>query len=223
MYKVYYVSKLRVNRSAKCKVWRVSRDTDVKNHDLGGVIAKDAKLWMQFCILKTLETEIQGCEVKGRQFLIKSEVQTLRTESSMDIKSDSGSFGLYLQHIFKNQPWLLWESGETASNLHAHCLIVPFVNSTHIYYMEHFEDLAVATAPNPPRVWERYVDDAICILKKTAFQQTLSHINASLRRPHGSYATVYAYKMAIYIKFIALHTSPKKTSLMRTPWMLLSI
>ena len=45
------------------------------------------------------------------QIHVKSEVQTLRTESG----SDSG---LYLQHIFKNQPWLLQKSGETARNLH---------------------------------------------------------------------------------------------------------
>ena len=34
------------------------------------------------------------------------------------LESESGSLGLYLQHIFKNQPWLLRESGETAQNLH---------------------------------------------------------------------------------------------------------
>ena len=51
----------------------------------------------------------------------------------MDFKSDSGSLGLYLQHIFKNQPWLLQESGETAQNLHVHRSIVLFVNSGHIF------------------------------------------------------------------------------------------
>ena len=49
-----------------------------------------------------------------RQFRFKSEVQTLRTESGVDFESDSGSLGHCLQHIFKNQPWLLWESRETA-------------------------------------------------------------------------------------------------------------
>ena len=68
-----------------------------------------------------------------RQFHVKSKIQTLRTESGVVYKSDSGSLGLYLQHIFKNQPWLLWESGETARNLHAHRSIVPFVNSAHIF------------------------------------------------------------------------------------------
>ena len=96
-----------VNHSAKCKVWRASGDADVKNRDLGGVIARS-------CIRKTRDTEIQGCEVKVRQFCVKSEVQTLRTESGVDFKNDSGFLGLYLQQIFKNQPWLLRESGETA-------------------------------------------------------------------------------------------------------------
>ena len=44
-------------------------------------------------------------------------------------------------------------------------------------YMEHFEDLAVTTAPNPPCVWKRYVDDTFCILKTTV-QETLSHLNS---------------------------------------------
>ena len=75
----------------------------------------------------------QGREVKVRQFHVKSEIQTLRTESGVDFKSDSGFLDLYLQHIFKNQPWLLRESGETAQNLLVHRSIVPFVNSTHIF------------------------------------------------------------------------------------------
>ena len=44
-------------------------------------------------------------------------------------------------------------------------------------YMEHFEDLAMTTAPNPPRVWKRYVDDTFCIMKKTAVLETLDHLN----------------------------------------------
>ena len=43
---------------------------------------------------------------------------------------------LYLQHIFKDQPWLLRESGETGfaiQNSHAYCLIVPSVISTRTF------------------------------------------------------------------------------------------
>ena len=95
------------------------------DHNLGWVIARSCKggeiangiLW-------------QGREVKVRQF---HEIPTLRIESNMDFTNDSGSLGLYLQHIFKNQPWLLRESGETARNLYVHCSIVPFVNSAHIF------------------------------------------------------------------------------------------
>ena len=112
---IYFIT--RVKRSAKCKVWRVSRDADVKTHDLGGVIAqlhKGRKTVDAIYIRKTRGTEFQGREVRVRQLCVKREVQTLKTESGMDFKSDSGSLGLYLQHIFKNQPWLLRESGEIA-------------------------------------------------------------------------------------------------------------
>ena len=83
---------------------------DVKNHDLGEVIARSCK----GRIHKTRGTEIQGHEVKVHQFRVKCEGQTLRTESGVDFKSDSGSLGLYLQHVFNTQQWLLRESRETA-------------------------------------------------------------------------------------------------------------
>ena len=71
----------RVNHSAKCKVWRASRDAEVKNHDLGGMIARSYKgreIASAICIHKTRHTEIQGCEVKVRQFRVRSEVQTVK-------------------------------------------------------------------------------------------------------------------------------------------------
>ena len=42
----------------------------------------------------------------------------------------TGLLSLYLQHMFKDQPWLLWKSGETAQVSHALCSIMPLVNST---------------------------------------------------------------------------------------------
>ena len=71
----FYIIHYITSHSIKCKVWRASRDADVKNHNLGGVIARNT--W-------------QGREVKVQQFHVKSEVQTFRTESSVDFKSDSG-------------------------------------------------------------------------------------------------------------------------------------
>ena len=65
--------------------------------------------------------------------VIKPHVPSTQNRERRGFKSDSGSLGLYLQHIFKNQPCLLRESGETARNLHAHRLIVPFVISAHIF------------------------------------------------------------------------------------------
>lgn len=43
--------------------------------------------------------------------------------------------------------------------------------------MEHFEELALATAPNPPCVWKHYVDDIFYITKKTVDLETLDHLN----------------------------------------------
>ena len=95
-----------VNHSAKCKVWWASRNVD---HNLGGVIARSYKGRE----IADAQNTSQGREVKVHQFHVESEIQTLRTDSGVDFESDSGSLGLYLQHIFKNQPW---ESGETARN-----------------------------------------------------------------------------------------------------------
>ena len=52
--------------------------------------------------------------------------------------------------------------------------VSPVVANT---YMEYFEDLAMMTSPNSPRVWKWYVDDTFCILKKTAVLETLDHLN----------------------------------------------
>ena len=44
-------------------------------------------------------------------------------------------------------------------------------------YMEFFEDIALHTAPNRPRLWKRYVDDTCCIVKKGEVDQLLQHLN----------------------------------------------
>ena len=78
-----YIYILRVNHSAKCQLWGASRDVGVRNQDLGGVIARSCKACDAICICGT---EIQGCEIKVHQFHVKSEIQTLRTESGVDLK-----------------------------------------------------------------------------------------------------------------------------------------
>ena len=44
-------------------------------------------------------------------------------------------------------------------------------------YMEHFEELALRTAPERPRVWKRYVDDTCCIIRREAVDGFLKHLN----------------------------------------------
>ena len=43
--------------------------------------------------------------------------------------------------------------------------------------MEFFEDIALPTAPNRPRLWKRYVNDTCCIVKKGEVDQLLQHLN----------------------------------------------
>ena len=45
-------------------------------------------------------------------------------------------------------------------------------------YMEHFEQIALGTAKNRPRIWKRYVDDTFCIVKAGEVDELLSHINS---------------------------------------------
>ena len=44
-------------------------------------------------------------------------------------------------------------------------------------YMEHFEQLALSTAPVAPRVWKRYVDDTFTICPKDAVEGFTDHLN----------------------------------------------
>ena len=45
-------------------------------------------------------------------------------------------------------------------------------------YMESFEDRALTSAMNPPRWWQRFVDDTFVILKQSHREQFLEHINS---------------------------------------------
>ena len=45
-------------------------------------------------------------------------------------------------------------------------------------YMEFFEQLAISTAPTPPRKWKRYVDDTFCIIRKDAAEEFMVHLNS---------------------------------------------
>ena len=49
-------------------------------------------------------------------------------------------------------------------------------------YMEYFEQRALETAPQRPRLWRRYVDDTCCIVKRGSVDALLDHLN-SVRPP----------------------------------------
>ena len=45
-------------------------------------------------------------------------------------------------------------------------------------YMEHFEQLALSTAPHPPSLWLRYVDDTYVLIHECDVEGFTSHINS---------------------------------------------
>ena len=44
-------------------------------------------------------------------------------------------------------------------------------------YMEHFETRALETAPHPPTLWKRFLDDTFVILETTYKDEFFQHIN----------------------------------------------
>ncbi|XP_072041346.1 uncharacterized protein [Amphiura filiformis] len=45
-------------------------------------------------------------------------------------------------------------------------------------YMEYFEKRALSSAPHPPRMWVRYVDDTFCVIKTSHVDEFTDHINS---------------------------------------------
>ena len=54
-------------------------------------------------------------------------------------------------------------------------------------FIEEFEIKVISTAPNPPRLWLRYVDDTFVIQQAEHSQQLLQHINSI--DPHIQFTT----------------------------------
>ena len=44
-------------------------------------------------------------------------------------------------------------------------------------YLQAYENTAITTALHPPKIWERFVDDVYCILKRTHLEYIFHHIN----------------------------------------------
>ena len=44
-------------------------------------------------------------------------------------------------------------------------------------YMEAFDEQTLATAPQPPRIWKRYVDYTFTVMKQHNAGNFLSHLN----------------------------------------------
>ena len=51
-------------------------------------------------------------------------------------------------------------------------------------YMEYFERVALASAPNTPRVWYRFVDDTFVVIKTAFVEEFKDHINRQEKKTH---------------------------------------
>ncbi|XP_066263270.1 uncharacterized protein [Branchiostoma lanceolatum] len=109
-------------------------------------------------------------------------------------------------------------------------------------FMEHFEEVAISTAPNPPKFWGRFVDDTFVIQRKDKIEEFTTHINninraikftieretdgklpmldtMIHRRPDGTlYATVYRKPTHtdLYLNFASHHPLQHKIGVVRT-------
>ena len=54
-------------------------------------------------------------------------------------------------------------------------------------YMEAFEEKAINTAPTPPSLWRRFVDDTFVIIKKTQKESFINHIKSIDENIHFYY------------------------------------
>ena len=48
-------------------------------------------------------------------------------------------------------------------------------------YMDFFEKWALNSAPHPPHIWKRYVDDTFCVIKSAYIEEFIEHINTQDR------------------------------------------
>ena len=57
-------------------------------------------------------------------------------------------------------------------------------------YMEYFEVEAIATAPTPPKYWDRYVNDTWAVVLKDKLSELFDHITATSGGRNRDYPTL---------------------------------
>ncbi|XP_072037135.1 uncharacterized protein [Amphiura filiformis] len=93
-------------------------------------------------------------------------------------------------------------------------------------FMEDFEERAIKTAPHPPKIWYRYVDDSFCIMKRAHVDEFTHHINSingaikfTTEQPDGS-LTCGVYRKPThtdqYLNFGSHHPLQHKLGVVRT-------
>ena len=85
-------------------------------------------------------------------------------------------------------------------------------------YMEAFEEQALATAPEPPRIWKRYVDDTFTITKKNNVDNFFNHLNQQHPSIHFTMETENNNKIAFLDTLVTREPDGKlHTSVYRKP------
>ena len=91
---------------------------------------------------------------------------TMSTKNIMDLL-ESSLRSTYFTHRGKFYEQVEWASMGSP--------ISPIVANL---YMENFEMKALQSSPNPPSLWNRFIDDTFVIMKKAHKEEFLTHINS---------------------------------------------
>ena len=107
--------------------------------------------------------------------IIKNKLENdknLKSRTSMSIEHITSLLDYCLKStyfVFKGQYYEQLEGAAMGSPL---CPIIANL------YMEEFETKALNTAPNPPTLWKRFVDDTFVVIKKCHQEEFFHHINS---------------------------------------------
>ncbi len=97
--------------------------------------------------------------------------KTLRDRTNMSISNILALLAFCLENTY------FVFRGEYYEQIHGAAMGSPVSPIVANIYMEYFENIAIPTAPTPPRFWDRFVDDTSVIAQKDSIPALHEHIN----------------------------------------------